>query len=46
VSGGVLVPPHEFVGTGMGDEEDGHDPRLDGAGAPTEEKPDSNEDPS
>ena len=30
VSGGVLVPPGEFVGVGMGD--DDHDPRLDKTG--------------
>jgi uncharacterized membrane protein len=34
VSGGVLVPPHEFVGVGMGDEEEEHDPRLDKPGTP------------
>jgi len=46
VSGGVLVPPHEFVGAGMGDEDDGHDPRLDQPGAQTEEPKGTNEDPA
>lgn len=46
VSGGVLVPPHEFVGVGMGDEDDEHDPRLDSAGAKSQPSEVPREDPS